>query len=303
MARRIVDPAEALNAKVLEDRAERIRKKEKTKVAIADAADQVVREIIPEGPAPASAAEFLNDEWDRSVFGDPIPTYKKLVYGPDRLLEMNPGLREKLEAQGLERYANATAELILTQGANAVPDPLMRKGLAAAIARFDVQSVADAFRKRILEIPVREVEIEAEREDYQALADPLRSAVEKYGKPGFAPKFMSDRSIAVLGMRGYEMVKDEHGDPVKVGTLLMTLIPQRIADARKRRALEESEEAVRDQEEHYQATAESFLRAAGAAGRDAKPLGRDELITANATETEEYLGQARPAGFSVERQR
>lgn len=299
-----VDPAEAANEQVLAARLHRNTKRDRRKAAVQEAADTVIDELNPQPAAPAgNAVEFLSDAWDRGVFGDPIPTYRRLVYGPDPLLESCPQMRERIEQIGLESYAHATATAILTKGPDAVPDPIMKRGLLGAIERFGIDSVAQAFKERILKIPFREVEIEAEREDYIMLADPLRMAVERYGRPGMAPKFMSDRSIALLGDRGYQPVKTENGDIVKVGTLMMFEIPQRVADARKRRAAEESEQAVRDQENAYVETAERYVREAGRIGAGSRPLRADEVINANASETEEFVGQARPSGIQIERQR
>lgn len=299
-----VDPADAHNQRILAQRQERIKAKQATKVQEATDTQNVTKELNLEPPPATNAVEYLADAWDKGVFGDQgqVPTYKRLVYGPDPLLESNPHMREQIERIGLESYAHATAEAMISKGWEVVADPIMRRGLRGAIERFGVESVAAAFRERILKIPVREVEIEADREDYAVLDDPLRNAVERYGSPGFVPKFMCDRSVAILGMRGYEVVHDENGDVVRVGTLFMTQIPKRIADARARRLREENQQAVSDMEEQWLDKAERLIHETGAAD-GTRPLARDEIMHANATEAEEYIGRNAPAGIQIERQR
>jgi len=292
MPRKIVappqpDPDAVSNARVLADRQRRI-----------DA------EAPPApGPAPreSSATEplqFLEEEFDKKYFGDECPTIERIVYGPDTLLN-DPAFKERIERFGVEEVAQASAKAIIDKGALSQPNVVLQAALAKAIRKFGVEAVATAFYKRVMQIPVRTVHIEVERNE-DVLGDPLREAVQKYGSPGFAPKFMAANCIATLSMRGYRIVRDENGDPVKVGTLIMTEIPQRIADARRRAAAEESIQAVRDSEAAYQESVERAVSAAGPLGRGSGPLAAGEVITANASEVEESLGQARAAGISFE---
>ena len=174
----------------------------------------------------------------------------------------------------------------------------MQRALAGAIGKFGVEAVAEAFAERIMRIPRREYEIEVDRGIDELLGNPLQDAVERYGTPGFAPKFLSERCIGVLGMRGYRIVKDEHGDPVKVGTLIMGEIPQGIADRRREAAAEESREKVRDIQESFQVAADRVIQESRASG--VTPLREEELIHANATESEGYIGQSRTAGVRFE---
>jgi hypothetical protein len=298
------DPAQEANRRILEDRQKRIDDKK----AVETLATDLGLDIKPQAPEADNAADFLADEWDKKTFGDSIPTYTRVVYGPDPLLISCPAMKESIEKIGLEDYAQTTAETILLREEKAVPDPILQKGLRVAIAKFGKESVAAAFRDRILKIPQREVEVEADRSDAMIFAQPLEEAVQRYGRPGMAAKFLSERCIGVLGLRGYVIVKDERGDPVKVGTLIMGEIPMRTAEARRRYYAEESNQAVRDAADQFEDNAARAIRQGGTG--DISVLPRGERIHSNAAGdfedavlTESYLGRERSTGFSVERQR
>lgn len=292
MARKRFDPTEAANSHILEQRHQRILESAPAPRELPDLGLD-----IPEKQF-GSAAELLADEFDRKTFGDPIPTYTRVIYGPDPLLTASPELKERLEKMGLEDFAEATANAIHKVREKAVPPGMMRVSLAKAIGHFGVESVAEAFKQRILKIPVRTVEIEAERED-PMFGKPLEEAVARYGTPGMAPKFLSELVIKVNGMRGYRIVKDENGDPVRVGTLIMGEIPERMAERRRQRAADESREKIQEAEESFRDEIER-VASVGRAGSGFRALSRDEVVSANATETEDYSGQQRVAGFTVE---
>lgn len=284
------------NRQILADRQHRIDQKKAEETLSTDLGlDLKEPESVSDDPA-----QFLRDEWDKKTFGDAIPTYSRTVYGPDPLLISCPAMKETIERIGLEQYANATAETMLLKEERAVADPVMQKGLRAAIAKFGVASVADAFRRRILEIPQRTVEVEADRSDAMIFAKPMEEAVMMYGSPGMRAKFLSERCIGTLGMRGYVIVKDSQGDPVKVGTLLMGEIPIRMAEARARHYAEESNNQVAEAAEAYEDAAERAI-AEVKGGKSGVSVLR-ESITPNASEDETYLGRSRTPGFSVERQ-
>ena len=295
------DPAAVANARVLADRQARIDVQQNEAVFATDLGLDLKDPVSTAD----NAADFLSDEWDRKTFGDAIPTITRILYGPDPLLISCPSMKATIESIGLEQYANLYAEAILLKEENAVPDPIMQKGLRAAIAKFGKQTVADEFRKRILRIPSRTVEIEADRTDAMIFARPMEEAVARYGTPGMAPKFLSERCIGVLGLRGYVIVKDERGDPVKVGTLIMGEIPMRMAEARRRHYAKESEDDVRGMGEAYEDVAD---RAIG--GRNGiSVLAQGERIRSNFAGdledermTASYVGRERATGFTVERE-
>jgi hypothetical protein len=295
------DPAALANARVLADRQARIEVQENEKTFATDLGLDLKDPVSTAD----NATDFLADEWDRRTFGDAIPTITRVLYGPDPLLISCPEMKAAIEAVGLEQYANATAEAILLHEEKAVRDSILQKGLRAAIARFGKQNVANSFRERIMKIPTRTVEIEADRTDAMIFARPMEEAVARYGTPGMAPKFLSERCISVLGLRGYKVVMDERGDPVKVGTLIMGEIPVRMAEARRRHYAKESEDDVRGMGEAYEDVAD---RAIG--GRNGlSVLGQGERIRSNAAGdledermTASYLGRERATGFTAERE-
>lgn len=289
--KRVFDPAQAANEQVLAAREERIASK--------------LREIPDLGlnlasDKPESAAEFLADEWDKKTFGTPAETIKKIVYGPDPLFDQCPAMKATIEKIGLHDYAEATARAILEKGALAVADGVLRTGLGKAISRFGAESVANAFRDRILKIPMREVEYELDRDiDVEIVGSKvLDDCVARYGRRGMSYKFLSQRCCDVLGTRGYQIVKDERGDPVKVGTLMLGEISRVIAERRRDYYARQSAEAIATEVEKYQDEAARLAHNSG--HRGVGPLGPGELITANASETEGLLGATRPAGFSIE---
>jgi len=301
--RKAFDPAEAANARVLEGIRQRAEEKENQKAFAADIGLDPKPQPKPEAK---TAAEFLADEWDRASFGDPPETYTRVVYGPDPLLRSCPEMKARIEAIGLEAYAHATAEAIRLKGENAVPDPHMRFALGGAIKTFGLESVAAAFVERIMKIPRREVQIETDREDPLILARPLEEAVEKYGNPGMAPKFLSPLCIERFGMRGYVVVTKPNGDPVKVGTLIMAEIPKAMAERRLRHYAEMSNKQVREIESGFNDVAERHIgETSGFA-----TLRTGENVSSSAAGdfaddpelTRSYLGRNREAGFRLDRE-
>lgn len=292
--RKVHDPAQLNNEQVLRDRQARIEEK---RVPVPD-----LGMALPESN-PASAAEFLRDEFDRKTFGDDLPTTRRIVYGPDPLFDSCPGMRAAIEKIGIHDYADATYQAVLSKGPLAVADNVLRSGLAAAISKFGVEQVAIAFRDRLLKIPCREIEYQVERDlDVQIAGDRVfDETVARYGHPGMAVKFLSQRCNDVLGLRGYQIVKDEHGDPVKVGTLIMGEIPQLIAVKRRAYYAKLAQDSIDEEVEKYAAEAERFAHQSGHAG--VGPLAPNEVFTAAATERDEsLLGQSRPARFTREEQ-
>jgi len=82
-------------------------------------------------------------------------------------------------------------------------------------------------------------------------ADPMGETVRAHEEPGFAYKFLSPRCNDVLGQRGYEIVRQENGDPVKMGTLLLGKIPEHIAQRRREFAVQKSAEDVASIRDNY----------------------------------------------------
>src|SRR5215471_6989373 len=251
---KIKDPATAANEAILADIARRNEQKANEKAL----ADDIGLNPKPQASTATNAAEFLAEEWDKKAFGNP-ETYSRVVYGPDPLLDKCPEAKLRIEQIGLEAYAQSTAEAIRLKRDKAVPDPIMQRALANGIERFGLESVVNAFLERIMKIPQRTIYVETDGEDPLLLSRPLEEAVERYGSPGMAPKFLSERCIDRFGLRGYQIVLKENGDPVKVGTLIMGEIPIHVAERRQRHYAQMSDEQLRQIEGGFNDVAERAI--------------------------------------------
>ena len=94
--------------------------------------------------------------------------------------------------------------------------------------------------------------------------DPLGEVADAHVGPGMRAKFLSERRNQEAGTRGFEIVKDEHGDPVKVGTLVLGQMPEERAEARNRFFREKSRTAVAQVEQQFHETQEQAKREVGA---------------------------------------
>jgi hypothetical protein len=63
--------------------------------------------------------------------------------------------------------------------------------------------------------------------------DPMKELTEKHVPPGMAAKFLSPAQCDKRGLRGYELVKDSEGQPVKVGRMMLGQMPEPKARARR----------------------------------------------------------------------
>jgi hypothetical protein len=290
------DPTAAANAAVLAQRQERI-----------DAKMQEVPDLGLNLEKADTPSAFLRDAWDKAAFGDAPRTITRIVYGPDNLIDTCPAFKDAIEKNGKQAYADATAQAILRFGHKAVPDPVMQKGLFASIRKFGAEAVAEAFHQRIMSIPERAVEYEEDTGDF---GDPmmlggnaLRDCVMRYGnEPGKSYRFLSQRCIDVLGMRGYEFVMMPNGDPAKAGTLFLASIPLHIAERRTAGYAQESRNQVREMEESYMDAQERLLKQAGKVGVGSRPLKPSEQLTGYASENQDMVGGAYEMGVHVERE-
>ena len=99
--------------------------------------------------------------------------------------------------------------------------------------------------------------IEDGQNDPMMAPDPMRAVIDEHREPGFNYRFSSDKANGLLGKRGYEIVKDSNGNPVKMADLTLGKIPTRIAQARQRSAEKQSRDIVKSQADQY---AESVAR-------------------------------------------
>jgi len=291
---RIIDPAEAMNRRVLAQREERIKAKQ-----VEDAPIDLGLNLMEPSCEASDAASLLRDEWDKKVFGNAPKLTTRVIYGPDPIVNNCPEFHERLERFGLEAVAEAFHDLILQKGELAATDAVMRKGLKMSVLKFGKEATAKAFRDRVMAIPTRTVEVEIDEELDPLLVNPMREAVARYGRPGMAVKFLSDRCMSVLGRRGYEIVKDERGDAVRIGTLYMGEIPQGMADRRIRHFAEMSQSEVNEQEEAFMEQAERTIRDSKTSG--VAPLRQGEMIQPSTQLNDSWLDEQRSTGVRIGR--
>jgi hypothetical protein len=80
--------------------------------------------------------------------------------------------------------------------------------------------------------------------DPLGLSDPLLAMKNQYAKPGMALKLLSPRVMNTLGPRGYQIVKQENGDPVTSGNMVLGEIPEKYAKARQRAVSQRTNEEM-----------------------------------------------------------
>lgn len=114
------------------------------------------------------------------------------------------------------------------------------------------------FRERVIE--------DGAAEDLMLAPDPMEETVSRHREPGMGYGFMSPKASAVLGQRGYVVVHDEKGDPVKLGNLVLGKIPERVQQARQAKAEAESVERVKS-------IADEYTDGVNRIKREAKDLG------------------------------
>ncbi len=242
------------NEQILADRVERIEKRRK--VVSVDLG------LGLKDPEPENATEFLADEFDRKAFGDEAATIKRIIWGPDPLIDNCPELRASLDRYGLEDYAAAAGENIRRVGAKGVPNPLMQRSLEGGIRRFGVEAVAAAFEARILRIPSRTVEVDASDQfDPEIMGSSVLSeCIEQNQRAGMAYRFFATAVLDRYGWRGYTPVKLANGEIVKAGTLFLGEITLERLDIRRRRIAGAAAEAIEGLADNQVAGQENELK-------------------------------------------
>jgi len=121
-----------------------------------------------------------------------------------------------------------------------------------------VQVIADEFDKKIQQ------RMDA-MEPWQA-PDPMQELADAHVEPGFRARFLSDRVVQRSGTRGWEVVKNEKGDPVRLANMVLAKMPEQKAEQRNAYYREQAREQARDAVEHYQEEQERLIRDGKAAG-------------------------------------
>lgn len=121
--------------------------------------------------------------------------------------------------------------------------------------------------------------IEERRDQPWAASDPLKEAVARYGERGMRNRALSPAVIEQRGMRGWEPVVKENGDPVKIGNLILARMPERVAEQRNKHYRDLGNEQLRSAEENLTIDQERAIRDAGAKGRGISPLRPGSSLT------------------------
>lgn len=99
-----------------------------------------------------------------------------------------------------------------------------------------------------------------------AESDPFQEAVRHHETPGFTHRMLSDHVCSKRGMRGWEVVKDGKGDPVRVNKLFLGRMPKDLATKRNEHYRRRGNEALHTAHEQMQMEHEKAIRDAGGQG-------------------------------------
>jgi hypothetical protein len=136
---------------------------------------------------------------------------------------------------------------------------------------------------------IDKVQREAENEDLIFSRHPLEALSEGVA-PEYHKRFLSPLANDRAGgasARGYEVVKDERGDPVRHGSLVLARMPKRRADRIRASRMDESERNIKRQMEHTQQEQERISRdTMGAAGS----LGPNDTFRERGASDAQFMG-------------
>lgn len=104
--------------------------------------------------------------------------------------------------------------------------------------------------------------------------DPMSASIGPYVEKGKAYKLLSPRCNEMLGgTRGYQVVKDEQGDPVKLGNMVWGAIPEKIARQRREALQREDLSKITDIQRTQARQAEDIIDRAKELGLTVLPPG------------------------------
>lgn len=81
--------------------------------------------------------------------------------------------------------------------------------------------------------------------------NPLKDVADRYAQPGMSPKFLSPRRLDKEGTRGFEVVRDKRGDPVKVRDMVLGHMPISKVEARNKFYRDKANAAVAEITKQY----------------------------------------------------
>lgn len=121
--------------------------------------------------------------------------------------------------------------------------------------------------------------------------DPMTAILRPVREAGYAYKLCSPRVASHYGsLGGYEQVKDQKGNEVKLGNMFLGKIPQEVADKRKAFNYQQALESVRDQQDTYESQTEELRAKAREVGMALTPLGSGDAASYGDGNRERKLG-------------
>jgi len=100
--------------------------------------------------------------------------------------------------------------------------------------------------------------------------DPMWALAEQYVGPGMHPRFLSEARLGKEGnyTRGFQVVRKENGDPVKLGTLVLAEMPEEVAERGRRHYEDKGNAAVKQVYAQAREQSEGLVRTARELGMD-----------------------------------
>lgn len=167
--------------------------------------------------------------------------------------------------------------------AHAIPYDHTDQGIAERAAQPKAWSsgFSDSFDKLIAE----RRESLMEGTPTWAAPNPMKELADAHIGPGMSPRFLSPSKCDREGTRGFQVVRNEKGDPVKLGNMVLAQIPEELAQKRRQHYQDQGRQAQAKVIDEYQEQSAQLARVVTGrpAGRTHHPDGDEGLqsVTGN----------------------
>lgn len=122
-----------------------------------------------------------------------------------------------------------------------------------------------------------------------ASSDPFKSAVDAHRQPGFRYRLLSDKVCTKRGMRGWDPIKNENGDLVKVNGMFVGRMPEKMAHQRNEYYRRNGNDALQKAQEQFELDQEKTIRDAGGQGMSVLRRG-ERLVDSRDPDREATVG-------------
>lgn len=126
------------------------------------------------------------------------------------------------------------------------------------------------------------------------MPDPMKEIVEAHVKPGFRGRFLAPRVIEKRGLRGYEIVKNDKGDPIRLANMVLGVMPEEKARRRNKYYQQQGEDRLRKATEQFQEGQERL----SSATEGVRPLVAGETVQDHQTHQVAQIGLRSSRGNS-----